>query len=112
SPRSRSGRAVLEGCRVAEGRRRRGRHRVERAPRAAARPFRPSRGGVPPVRVAAALAPVRADPREDAEQVTQALPGEPLVVEDEWDGWAHIRTAYDYPGWVRVDALGGEANGA
>ena len=56
------------------------------------------------------LAPIRAEPSDDAEQVTQALPGEPLEVEEERDGWARVRTAYDYPGWVRVDALGGEAS--
>jgi cell wall-associated NlpC family hydrolase len=54
------------------------------------------------------LAPVRAEPRDDAEQVTQALPGEPLTVEEERDGWARVRTAYDYPGWIRSDSLGGE----
>lgn len=52
------------------------------------------------------LAPVRAEPRDDAEQVTQALPGEPLDVEEERDQWARIRTAYGYPGWVRTDSLG------
>jgi gamma-D-glutamyl-L-lysine dipeptidyl-peptidase len=56
------------------------------------------------------LAPVRAEPRDDAEQVTQALPGEPLYVESEEDGWARIRTAYDYPGWVRADVLGPAAD--
>jgi cell wall-associated NlpC family hydrolase len=50
---------------------------------------------------------VRAGPRDDAEQVTQALPGEPLTVRSEEDGWVRIRTAYDYPGWVRADALDG-----
>jgi cell wall-associated NlpC family hydrolase len=55
------------------------------------------------------LTPVRAEPREDAEQVTQALPGEPLMVESEEAGWARVRTAYDYPGWVRAEALAGEA---
>jgi cell wall-associated NlpC family hydrolase len=50
---------------------------------------------------------VRAEPRDDAEQVTQALPGEPLVVEAEADGWARVRTAYDYPGWARAEALEG-----
>jgi cell wall-associated NlpC family hydrolase len=54
------------------------------------------------------LTAVRAEPRVDAEQVTQALPGEPLAVERERDGWACVRTAYDYLGWVRADALGGE----
>jgi cell wall-associated NlpC family hydrolase len=42
--------------------------------------------------------------------VSQALPGEPLEVEGERGGWARVRTAYDYPGWVRADALGGDAD--
>jgi len=58
------------------------------------------------------LTPVRAEPRDDAEQVTQLLPGEPLAVEEARDGWARIRTAYDYPGWIRSDALGGESDPA
>jgi cell wall-associated NlpC family hydrolase len=58
------------------------------------------------------LTPVRADARDDAEQVTQALPGEPLTVEEEQDGWAKIRTAYGYPGWVRTDSLAGEPDPA
>ncbi len=49
---------------------------------------------------------MRAEPRDDAEQVTQALPGEPLDVEEERGDWASIRTAYGYPGWIRADALG------
>jgi gamma-D-glutamyl-L-lysine dipeptidyl-peptidase len=52
------------------------------------------------------VAAVRADPDDAAEQVTQALSGEPLTVEEERSGWARIRTAYDYPGWIRTDALG------
>jgi gamma-D-glutamyl-L-lysine dipeptidyl-peptidase len=52
------------------------------------------------------LAPVRAEPSDDAEQVTQALPGEPLDVEEEQPGWARIRTSYGYPGWIHDDALG------
>jgi len=51
------------------------------------------------------LTPVRAEPRDDAEQVTQALPGEPLEVENEEGGWARVRTAYGYPGWVHAAAL-------
>lgn len=51
------------------------------------------------------LAPVRAEPRADAEQVTQILRGEPVSVLEERDGWARIETAYGYPGWVRADAL-------
>ena len=54
---------------------------------------------------------MRAEPDEGAEQVTQALTGEPLAVESTEDGWARIRTAYGYPGWIREDALGGEADG-
>jgi hypothetical protein len=57
------------------------------------------------------LAPVRAEPRDDAEQVTQALRGEPLAVEETRSEWARIRTAYDYPGWIRETALGGEPEG-
>jgi gamma-D-glutamyl-L-lysine dipeptidyl-peptidase len=48
---------------------------------------------------------VRAAPDEAAEQVTQLLPGEPVAVDEERSGWTRIRTAYDYPGWVRADAL-------
>jgi gamma-D-glutamyl-L-lysine dipeptidyl-peptidase len=52
--------------------------------------------------------PVRAEPDETAEQVTQALAGEPLAVEERRDGWARIATAYGYPGWIREQALAGE----
>jgi cell wall-associated NlpC family hydrolase len=48
---------------------------------------------------------VRAEPRDDAEQVTQALAGEPLLVEELRDGWARVLTTYDYAGWVRSSAL-------
>jgi len=51
------------------------------------------------------LTPVRADPHDDSEQVTQLLPDEPVTVEETRDGWARIRTSYDYPGWVREGAL-------
>ena len=50
-------------------------------------------------------APVHAEPRDESEQVTQVLRDEPVVVEEKVDGWARIRTAYDYPGWVREGAL-------
>jgi cell wall-associated NlpC family hydrolase len=53
------------------------------------------------------LAAVRREPRDDAEQVTQVVAGEPVTVEEEQDGWARVRTAYDYPGWIRADDLGG-----
>ena len=52
--------------------------------------------------------PVRAAPDEASEQVTQALRGEPLVVEERRDGWARVRTAYGYPGWIREQALAAE----
>jgi len=48
---------------------------------------------------------VRAEPDDASEQVTQALAGEPLAVEERRAGWVRIRTAYDYPGWIREDAL-------
>jgi cell wall-associated NlpC family hydrolase len=53
------------------------------------------------------VAAVRAEPREDAERVTELLLGEPVGVDERLDGWARIRTAYDYPGWVREDQLAG-----
>jgi hypothetical protein len=57
------------------------------------------------------VAAVRAEPRDDAERVTELLRGEPVSVEERHDGWAGIRTAYDYPGWVREEELtgGGDA---
>ena len=54
------------------------------------------------------LTSVYAGPAADAEQVTQLLPGEPVRVEENRDGWARMRTAYDYPGWIRAAALGRE----
>jgi gamma-D-glutamyl-L-lysine dipeptidyl-peptidase len=54
------------------------------------------------------LTALRAGPDVATEQVSQVLPGEPLRVEEARDGWARVRTAYDYPGWLPADALGGE----
>lgn len=51
------------------------------------------------------VAPIRAEPDDASEQVTQALLGEPLRVEEQRGGWARVRTAYDYPGWLRAEAL-------
>jgi gamma-D-glutamyl-L-lysine dipeptidyl-peptidase len=51
------------------------------------------------------VAPIRAEPDESSEQVTQALLGEPLTVDEERDVWTRVRTAYDYPGWIRAAAL-------
>ncbi len=49
--------------------------------------------------------PVRVEPRDDAEQVTQLLPDEPAAVEETQGEWSRVRTAYDYPGWARTTAL-------
>ena len=59
-----------------------------------------------------ALTPVLAEPADGAERVTEVLPGEPLRVLETLGGWARIRTAYDYPGWIRAEALGGEPDPA
>jgi hypothetical protein len=55
---------------------------------------------------AAEVAPLRAEPDDESEQVTQALRGEPLTVEEANGDWARVRTAYDYPGWIRTVHLG------
>jgi cell wall-associated NlpC family hydrolase len=57
------------------------------------------------VRCGVEIAQVRAEPRDDAEQVTQALRDEPLRIEERREGWARVVTAYDYPGWVREDEI-------
>jgi len=54
------------------------------------------------------LAALRAEPDDAAEQVSQILPGEPLTLEERRAGWARVRTAYDYPGWLLADSLGGD----
>jgi gamma-D-glutamyl-L-lysine dipeptidyl-peptidase len=54
------------------------------------------------------LASLRSEPREDAEQVTQALPGEPLDVLEDRGEWVRVETAYAYPGWVRRSDVGGQ----
>ena len=51
------------------------------------------------------LAAIRAAPNEDSEQVTQALYGEPLDLRQRRGGWAHVRTSYDYDGWLLEAAL-------
>ena len=57
------------------------------------------------MRCAVEVAPVRAEPADDAEQVTQLLRGEPVRIEERRETWARAVTAYDYPGWVRATAL-------
>jgi gamma-D-glutamyl-L-lysine dipeptidyl-peptidase len=53
------------------------------------------------------VAAVRAEPSGEAARVTELLRGEPVAVEERRDGWARIRTVYDYPGWVREEEVGG-----
>jgi cell wall-associated NlpC family hydrolase len=57
------------------------------------------------VRCAVEVAPIRAEPRHDAEQMTQAVRGEPLSVEELRGEWARVVTAYDYRGWILEEAL-------
>ncbi len=57
------------------------------------------------VRCAVDIAAIRAEPDDGAEQVTQALQGEPLRVEERDGDWLRVVTAYDYPGWIRAEAV-------
>jgi len=52
--------------------------------------------------------PLLGAPEEGAEQVSEALPGEPLQILETQGGWTRVNTAYDYPGWLPHQALGGE----
>jgi cell wall-associated NlpC family hydrolase len=54
------------------------------------------------------VAPVRAEPHDGAEQVTQALRGEPLDTGERVGGWVCVTTAYGYSGWLREEQLCGE----
>ena len=58
-----------------------------------------------PARCSVELLAVHADPSDGVEQVTQLVRDEPVSVEERRGDWARIRTAYDYPGWVRSDGL-------
>jgi len=57
------------------------------------------------------VAPLHAEPKATAEQVTQALRGEPLTVHEQRGKWARVTTAYDYPGWIAAAALSPDAPG-
>jgi gamma-D-glutamyl-L-lysine dipeptidyl-peptidase len=57
------------------------------------------------------LTPLRAEPSEESEQLTQALAGEPLLVVEERGDWTRVETTYAYPGWVLREHLGGERDG-
>jgi hypothetical protein len=60
------------------------------------------------MRCSVEAAPLRAEPRDDAEQVTQALRGDLLEVGERRGGWAQVTTSYGYPGWIREEALCGD----
>jgi hypothetical protein len=60
------------------------------------------------MRCAVEAAALRAEPRDDAEQVTQALRGDALAVGERRDGWVRVETSYGYPGWIRARELCGD----
>lgn len=55
---------------------------------------------------------LRAAPDRAAEQVSEALPGEPLAPLEWRDGWVRVETSYAYRGWLPAGALGGEPDPA
>jgi cell wall-associated NlpC family hydrolase len=57
------------------------------------------------VRCGVEVAALRAAPRDDAEQVSQALRDERLRVEERRAGSARVRTEYGYVGWIGEAAL-------
>src|ERR1017187_7790750 len=57
---------------------------------------------------AAVLQPVAnmySRPSTDADVVSQAVFGANVAILEQKEGWAHIRTADDYPGWTPLSAL-------
>jgi hypothetical protein len=44
-------------------------------------------------------------PSEDADVVSQAIYGANVLIVEQREGWAHIRTADDYTGWTPLEAL-------
>lgn len=66
--------------------------------------------------LARALTAVRLVPHTDGEQVTQLLPGEPVLVRETGEEWTRVVAPWQpssqnpvgYPGWVRSDHLGTE----
>lgn len=68
---------------------------------------------------ARALAPVRRAPDDETEQVTQLLPGEPVLVREVLEEWCRVVAPWQlssidesgYPGWVRRVHLDDHASG-
>ena|ERR687886_289241 len=56
------------------------------------------------------VAAVRAEPDDRSERVTELVRGEPVRVEERRGAWVRVRTAYDYPGWVRSTDLEGSGD--
>ncbi len=62
--------------------------------------------------------PVRAEPDDAAEQVTELLPGEPVLVVETRGEWVEVRAPHQpsrkdpagYPGWIRSGALATESS--
>ena len=44
-------------------------------------------------------------PSEDADVVSQAIYGANLLLMEQREGWAHVRTADDYTGWMPLTVL-------
>ncbi len=61
------------------------------------------------MRCAIDVAPLRAAPDGEAEQVSQALRGESLEVVARQVGWAQVQTGYQYLGWIREAHLTGDS---
>ncbi len=59
------------------------------------------------MRIAVGSAPLRAESRPDAAQLTEAIFGEPVAVYDLHEGWAWVQLETDrYVGWLPEWALG------
>lgn len=50
-----------------------------------------------------AVAGIHREPSDGAEQVSQALEGEPLELGESRGGWVAVTTGYGYPGWMRAE---------
>jgi len=62
-------------------------------------------GGAARAVVAAAIAPVHAEPRAASEQVTQSLAGHLVAVQEVREGWRRVRLGDGYEGWVHEGYL-------